>query len=93
MNVVRAARAAVIRSPLCELVSQKLLGVDKMRRGHGAHFSRLTFAGRLWRSRDDRPLLGYDTPTGLPGPRTPHPDVTLLGREVVGKPSQCDGST
>ncbi|PHO78086.1 hypothetical protein B6F61_17160 [Mycobacterium tuberculosis variant bovis] len=29
-------------------------------------------------SRDDRPLLGYDTPTGLTCPYTTPLDVTLL---------------
>ncbi|QON10877.1 hypothetical protein FPJ91_17070 [Mycobacterium tuberculosis] len=37
------------------------------------HFLRLTFAGRFEGSRDDRPLLGYDTPTGLTCPYTTPP--------------------
>ncbi|EFD62461.1 hypothetical protein FPK18_12785 [Mycobacterium tuberculosis] len=40
------------------------------------HFLRLTFAGRFEGSRDDRPLLGYDTPTGLTCPYTTPLDVT-----------------
>ncbi|MEQ6326504.1 hypothetical protein ABDZ15_20045, partial [Mycobacterium canetti] len=36
----------------------------------------LTFAGRFEGSRDDRPLLGYDTPTGLTCPYTTPLDVT-----------------
>ncbi|WP_305035986.1 hypothetical protein [Mycobacterium tuberculosis] len=35
-------------------------------------------AGRFEGSRDDRPLLGYDTPTGLTCPYTTPLDVTLL---------------
>nr|WP_305016747.1 hypothetical protein [Mycobacterium tuberculosis] len=33
-------------------------------------------AGRFEGSRDDRPLLGYDTPTGLTCPYTTPLDVT-----------------
>ncbi|AET19944.1 hypothetical protein B6F29_14290 [Mycobacterium tuberculosis variant bovis] len=48
------------------------------------HFLRLTFAGRFEGSRDDRPLLGYDTPTGLTCPYTTPLDVTGRRRRALG---------
>ncbi|CCK54736.1 Protein of unknown function [Mycobacterium canettii CIPT 140070008] len=47
------------------------------------HFLRLTFAGRFEGSRDDRPLLGYDTPTGLTCPYTTPLDVTAKKRALL----------
>ncbi|EFD48623.1 conserved hypothetical protein [Mycobacterium tuberculosis T17] len=57
------------------------------------HFLRLTFAGRFEGSRDDRPLLGYDTPTGLTCPYTTPLDVTPVARVSTSDlaPSQAPG--
>ncbi len=41
-------------------------------------------AGRFEGSRDDRPLLGYDTPTGLTCPYTTPLDVTGRRRRALG---------